>query len=279
MTALADLPRLGVGLGFREPHREDILLRRGDVDFLEIIADHYMAPNAEKSVELDVLAEVFPLVPHGLNLSLGSAEGIDEAYLNDFAELIERIRPPWWSEHIAFTRAGGVEIGHLSPLPFTHEAVDAVCQNIERVRRVIPSTPLILENITYPLALPGAELSEAEFLRAIAESTGCGLLLDITNVYVNSGNHGYDAIEFLDSLPLDNVVQLHFVGVEERDGCLMDSHARPTPEPVWSLMEAVAERIEVRGAILERDENLPAFGELAEELERARSILGGRAAA
>lgn len=268
----ATLPHLGVGLGFREPFRAELFLRREAVDFLEITADHYLGASPEKLEELDLLADHFTLVPHGLDLSLGSAEGLDDDYVDAMAMLIERIDPPWWSEHVAFTRADGVSIGHLAPLPFTHEAARTVARNVARVRERIP-TPLILENITYTVALPSAELTEAEFLTEIVELSGCGLLLDVTNVHVNAANHGYDPLEFLDALPLERVVQLHFVGIEERDGQLIDSHARPTPEPVWEIMEAVAQRAEVRGAILERDENLPAFGELLGELDRARSIL------
>src|SRR5580658_5466974 len=117
------LPRLGVGLGFREPFRADLFLHRPEVDFLEITADHYFYVSAEKQAELDLLAAHFTLIPHGLNLSLGSAEGLDDAYFDQFASLIERLNPPWWSEHIAFTRAGGVEIGHLAPVPFNREAL------------------------------------------------------------------------------------------------------------------------------------------------------------
>lgn len=271
-AAIEGLPRLGAGIGFREPFRGDLFLHRDAVDFLEITADHYLGAPPEKLEELDLLAEHFTLVPHGLDLSLGSAEGLDDGYVDALAALVERVDPPWWSEHVAFTRAGGVSIGHLASLPFTREAARVVAGNVARVRERI-AAPLILENITYTVALPGAELTEAEFLTEIVELTGCGLLLDVTNVHVNAANHGYDPLEFLDALPLESVVQLHFVGVEERGGLLVDSHARPTPEPVWELMAAVAERADVKGAILERDEDLPAFGELAGELARARKIL------
>src|SRR5689334_20175399 len=115
MNSFSQLPALGVGLGFREPFRADLFLQRDKVDFLEITADHYFNASREKMRELDLLAEHFTLIPHGLNLSLGSAEGVDEEYLDAFARLVQRVNPPWWSEHIAFTRAGGVSIGHLAP--------------------------------------------------------------------------------------------------------------------------------------------------------------------
>lgn len=188
------------------------------MDFLEITADHYFDATPEKLRELELLREHFTLIPHGLNLSLGSADGLDSAYLEKFAELVKRLSPPWWSEHIAFTRAGGVEIGHLTPLPFTREAVRTLQQNIAHVRRAI-SAPLILENITTMVSLPGAEMTEAEFVAEVLKQTDCGLLLDVTNLHTNAVNHGYDAMQFLDQIPLERVVQLHFAGGHQHQGC------------------------------------------------------------
>jgi len=270
-TMFSQLPTLGVGLGFREPFLSDLFLHRQRVDFLEITFDHYLDAPPEKMSELELLARHFTLVPHGLNLSLGSAEGLDAAYVRKLVEFIRRLNPPWWSEHIAFTQAGGVDIGHLSPLPFTREAVEIVCRNVEEARGRIDA-PLLLENITYVVSVPGAEMSEAEFLSAILERTDCGLLLDITNLYTNSVNHGYDSRTFLDHLPLDRVVQLHFVGGHRYDGMLIDSHSQPTPPEVWALMDEVVARVPVKGIVLERDENLPPFVELTQELEQAREI-------
>lgn len=181
---LSHLPTLGVGLGFREPFRSDLFLNRGGVDFLEIVAEHYLDAPPQKEQELELLAAHFPLIPHAINLSLGSAEGLDADYLGKLAALIKQLNPPWWSEHICFTRAGGVDIGHLSPLPYTHEAVEVVCRNIEQARRLI-DVPLILENITYMLTVPGGEMTEAQFLAEVVELSDCGLLLDVTNLHIN----------------------------------------------------------------------------------------------
>lgn len=268
---LSQLPTLGVGLGFREPFRSDLFLHQRDVDFLEITADHYLDVSPQKMQELELLARHFTLIPHGINLSLGSAEGLDTSYARKFADLVQQLNPPWWSEHIAFTRAGGVDIGHLSPLPFTHEAVEVLCRNIIEMRRYV-DVPLILENITYMVEMPGAEMSEAQFLTELLERTGCGLLLDVTNLYTNAVNHGHDLSAVLEQLPLERVVQLHFAGGYWHDGVLIDSHSQQTPSEVWDLMGEVVTRAPVKGIILERDENLPSFGELLEELGRAREI-------
>jgi uncharacterized protein (UPF0276 family) len=268
---LANLPNLGVGLGFRAPFRSDLFSHQEQVDFLEITADHYMDASPEKERELDLLAAHFTLIPHGLNLSLGTAEGVDPVYLDKLAGLMDRLQPPWWSEHIAFTQAGGIHIGHLTPLPFTYEAVEVMCRNIATVRREI-ETPLLLENITYTVTLPGAEMTEPEFIAEVLERADCGLLLDVTNLYTNAINHSYDPGDFLNRLPLERVVQLHFAGGHWRGDLLVDSHAHPTPPEVWTWMEEVYARAPVKAAVLERDENLPPFEHLLAELEHARAL-------
>lgn len=268
---LSHLPTLGVGLGFREPLRSDLFLHQRQVDFLEIVADNYLDAPPQKEQELELLAAHFRLIPHAINLSLGSAEGLDTDYLSKLAALIRRLNPPWWSEHICFTKAGGVDIGHLSPLPYTHEAASVLCRNIEQVRRHF-DVPLILENITYMVTVPGAQMTEAQFLTEVAERSDCGLLLDVTNLYTNAVNHDYNAHAFLEQLPLERVVQLHFVGGHWHNGVLIDSHSHSTPQQVWTLMDEVLARVPAKAIVLERDENLPPFAELAAELEQARSI-------
>ena len=266
------LPTLGVGFGFREPYRADVFLHRDRVDFLEITADHYLDASAEKLAELELLAGHFPLIPHGLNLSLGSAEGLDRDYRDALIALVRKINPPWWSEHIAFTRGGGIEIGHLAPVPFSEEAVDVLVANINEVQSLI-DIPFIVENITQDYRIPGAHtMEEADFLRAIVDRTGCGLLLDVTNLYTNHRNHGDDLDRFLDRLPGESVVQLHFAGGHEERGKLIDSHSHATPQEVWDLLERVVERFPVKGIILERDEDLPPFSEILKETDQARSV-------
>jgi uncharacterized protein (UPF0276 family) len=265
------LPVLGAGLGFRPQYRADLLLDGGAVDFLEIIADHYLDASPQKLRELDLLAERYTLIPHGLNLSLGSAEGLDRAYRDRLLDLVRRLDPPWWSEHVAFTRAGGIAIGHLAPVPFSDEALDVLAANIAEVQDRI-RTPLVLENITYAFVLPGSEHDEADFLAALVERTGCGLLLDVANLHTNAVNHGFDPYGFLARLPLDRVVQLHFAGGHQEGRFLVDSHSSAAPAVVWNLLDHVLARAPVNGVILERDENLPPFATLLEEIERVRRV-------
>ncbi len=271
MTPITMLPTLGVGLGFRPPLLAELFRSRDRVDFLEVTADHYFDAPREALDELDLLAAHFPLIPHGLDLSLGSAEGVDGAYLSKFASLVDRLDPPWWSEHLSFTRAGGVSIGHLATLPYTREAVEVVARNVEAVRRRIDA-PLILENVTATVLVPSSEMDEPEFLTAVLDRTGCGWLCDVTNMYTNAVNQGIDPGSWLDRWPWDRVVQMHFAGGHWHDGVLVDSHAHPASPEVWSALEEAVARSPVKGIILERDERLPPLSELLDELERARAI-------
>jgi uncharacterized protein len=263
---------LGVGIGFREPFLGELFLHRDKVDFLEIVAEHYLDATWQKQEELELLQAHFPIIPHAINLSIGSAEGLDLDYLKKISKLIKQLNPPWWSEHICFTKAGGIDIGHLAPLPYTKEAIEVICQNLDLVRRYI-DVPIILENIAYLVTIPGAEMTEAQFIGEIIERADCGLLLDVTNLYTNAINHSYDIETFLSQLPLEKVVQLHFVGGYWQDGILIDSHSHSTPKEIWQLMKDVIAKISVKGIVLERDENIPTFRELTAELEQARLLL------
>lgn len=269
---MKQFPYLGVGLGFREPLRSGIFLNREKIDFLEITSDRYLDATPQKLKELDLLREHFTLVPHSLDLSLGSAEGIDKEYLDKLAALVERVDPPWFSDHICFTRSNGIKIGHLAPVPYTSEALGVLTRNIEEVKKRI-AAPLILENITYEMTFPSSEMSEPQFISRLLEETDCGMLLDATNLYINSRNNGYDPRGFLDQLPLHRVVQLHFVGSHRHRGRLIDAHADRTEDEIWNVFKEICVRCDIKGAILERDENFPAFSELLDEIETARTAM------
>ena len=269
--ALESLPVLGVGMGYRDPLRKEILQYTDGIDFLEITADNFLQSPNTRWVFLDALRSRYTLIPHGLNLSLGSAEGLNREYLSELTELVQRVNPPWWSEHIAFTKAEGVEIGHLSPLPFNRESIDAFCDNVCEAQDRI-ETPLILENITYTVDLPWHEMEENKFLGELLDRTGCGLLLDVTNLFINSQNHGYDPVEFLKTIPAERIIQLHFVGGMMKDGKWIDNHSQNTQDDIFQLIDSVLQYAPVKGVILERDANFPPFTTIADELERARDL-------
>lgn len=266
------LPNLGVGIGYRDVYRTDVFRHESEIDFLEVTADHFFDPTPKTVELLRLLSERFPIIPHGLALSLGSAEGLDRSYLSKLSKLVHQLDPPWWSEHIAFTRAGGIDIGHLTPLPKTKETLRVLQQNIQVAVDAI-GKPLILENITQTIRFPHDTLDEASFLGELVDENDCGLLLDVTNLYINSINHRFDPLAVLHRLPPDRIVQLHFVGYYDDGRMLIDSHAHSTNPEIWQLLEEVIQFANVRGAILERDEHFPPFSELLVELAQMRKIM------
>ena len=271
---MRELPTLGVGVSYRAVWGRDVLLQRDRLDCLEVIAEHYLdlTPRAER--ELAELGAAFPLVPHGIGLSFGTDAPLDPDHLRKVARLVERVGPPWFTEHLAYTEAHGWDVGHLAPLPLTREAVDAVCRNVRLWREAV-GVPLLLENITKMVVLPG-ELSEAQFTTEVVERSGCGLLLDLHNLHTNAVNHGFDPFEFLETLPLERVGQIHLAGGrEDDDGYRYDSHSAPPPEPVWELLRFVAARTELNAVILEWDQEQPPFEVVLREVEKAGAILAG----
>jgi uncharacterized protein (UPF0276 family) len=279
VVAEGDLPFLGAGISFRPAWRWEVIRHRDDLGAVECIPDDVTGPAALRDLQL--VQEAVPVLLHGIGLSLGSAEGLDPERLDRLAAVAETVRPPWFSEHIAFTRAGGVEIGHLMPLPFNSEAIETVARNVETLRRAVPGLPIALENIAYRFTLPGSDRTEAEFIHAVIEEADVHLLLDLENVHANSVNHGYNPIEYLETLPLDRVVEVHLAGGVWSQGEYADSHTRPVPEESWALLDWLAPRTPIRAVIIERDDDLPPFGDLLSEVTRAREILdaAGRPAA
>jgi hypothetical protein len=274
-TWIGGLPRLGVGLGFRRPLAGEILSHAAEIDFLEIISEHYLNPTGFEDRELRELGRRFQLIPHGLSLSPGTAEPVKKDYARAVGRLVDRVQAPWWSDHLAMTRSGRIDIGHLAPIPLTEEMLEIVCDNIKQARSEV-AAPFIIENIAYTLRMPGAEMGEAEFLSRVVEATDSGLLLDLMNLHANSRNHGYDPYEFLAAIPLERVVQVHIIGGHYHHGVLIDSHSHRTPDEVWRLLEFVARRTEIKAVLIEWDEEFPDFGVILEELAQAREVLSRR---
>jgi uncharacterized protein (UPF0276 family) len=277
-TAVASLPRLGSGLGYRVEMKEPILAARGEIDFLELLTDQFL-DDPRLLDDVRELCDVFPVVPHGIGLSVGSAAGLDLQYVRRVKAISDVTGAPYYSEHLCTTRAPGLDIGHLSPLAFTHDTLERTVRNVLVAQEVLEK-PLVLENVTYLFAIPEAEMTQAEFFRHLVEATDCGVLLDVTNVHINSVNHGYDPVAFLDAMPLDRVVQVHLAGGYWSHEVLVDSHSETVQEESWQLFEALVARTDVRACILEHDANFPSdIGPLTEQVRRARSIMDGRRAA
>jgi hypothetical protein len=252
---LAEIPRLGVGVlynpslaGFvRSPDLELL-------DYLAVIPDRFWTDrrqgHPDRFVEigawmavLEHAAERLPVVSHSVGMSIGSARWFDGEHLEQLARWHERFRFPWHSDHLSFVRVAGEDahslaVGVACPVPYDREVLDLVAERVEEVQRAI-AAPFLLENNVYYVDLPEQEMTEPEFLTRLAERTGCGLLLDVHNVYVNSVNHGFDPVAFIDALPLKRVVEVHVAGGSELAGMYTDSHSGPCPDPVWELLDRV----------------------------------------
>lgn len=256
---------LGLGIGWR-PELALFIDRRPDLGFVEVITED-VDPDGPLPAPLErLLRRGVAVVPHGVGLSLGGAAPPEPGRLAALARLAGRVRAPLVTEHLAFVRGGGIESGHLLPLPRTRAALDVVVDNVRRARDALP-VPLGLENIAALVEWPGAELTEADFLAEVLERADVQLLLDVENVYANARNHGGDPAAFLARLPLERVAYLHAAGGSERDGLYHDTHTAPVPRPVFDLVEEVASRTAVPGVLLERDGNYPPAEVLNAELD------------
>jgi uncharacterized protein (UPF0276 family) len=268
----ADLPKLGVGIGYRDAYRYDVFRYIDDIDFMEITADHFFDPHPKSNQLLSLLSDQFKLIPHGLGLSLGSADGLDRDYLQKLKQVVDTIQPAWWSEHISFCRVRGIDIGHLTALPKTRAALRCLSENI-RIATSEIEQPLILENVTQSIEYKNDTFDEASFLGEVLDENDCGLLLDVTNLYINSVNYRFDPLKALWRLPADRIVQLHFVGFYREGDILVDGHAHPTNREIWHLLDEVVRYAPICGAILERDEHLPPFSEILREIDTMREII------
>ena len=260
-------PNLGVGLGYRPQLHRDVIKSVGRIDFLEVVSDNFF----RNETALHALRSLYTCVPHSLSLSVGSKT--DPAYLERVRRIVAIADPPWFSDHLAFTRAGGIEIGHLAPVAHTEESLRVVVENVKRVQAAI-DRPFVLENVTMPFYWPDSTMEEHVFLAEVVKRTGCYLLLDLENVRVNLANHARGGRDLIDRLPLERVAQVHIAGGAHADGVEHDTHSAPVSEETWSLLEYLVDVCPPPAVLLERDGAFPPFPELLAELDRARSILG-----
>lgn len=274
------LSRHSFGLGLRKPHYAEFLEHRVAVDFVEVISENFMVDGGRpRQILRDVRAR-YPVALHGVSMSIGSADGLDPAYLVRLRALVDEIDPLFVSDHLCWTRIEGFNSHDLLPLPYTQEALDLVCANIARAQDALGRTMLIENPSTY-LDIAPAEMTEWEFLTAMCARTGCELLLDVNNVFVSAVNHGFDPLAYLDGVPHGRVRQIHLAGHSQGNELLIDTHDRPVPPSVWDLYAHVLPRLGPVATMIERDDAIPPLHELLAELGVARRIAadGARAAA
>jgi len=264
-------PNLGFGLGLRVDHYETILNTSPAVDWFEIISENYLVPGGKPLHYLDRIRERYPLVMHGVSLSIGSTDPLNRDYLKQLKELAARVQPAWISDHLCWTGVHGRNMHDLLPLPYTEETIDHVAARIRQVQDFL-GRQILIENVSSYVSFTQSQLSEWDFLRAISERADCLLLFDVNNIYVSSVNHGFDPIDYLNGIPADRVQQLHLAGHEDHGRYIIDTHDQPVPDPVWDLYAHALRRFGSISTMIERDDNIPPLAELIEELQHARSI-------
>lgn len=262
----------GIGLGHRPELAGDLLAGPEAVDFVEVVAEACMA-NRSALREANACRALWPVIPHGVKLSLGSADGIDLDHARRLGRLARDLQAPFVSEHASFTRGGSREIGHLTALPRTRAAIDVLARNVAAARRVLPDIPLLLENVAATIAWPDDEMDEPAFYSELVRATGCPLLLDVGNLYANAVNAGLDPQRELERFPLEHVAMLHVAGGAWEAGFYFDTHADPIPEPVFELVHAAVRRVGAVPILLERDAGFGPFGDLRAELARLRALV------
>jgi uncharacterized protein (UPF0276 family) len=261
----------GYGLGLRKPHHAEFLEHRVAVDFVEVISENFMVDGGRPRQILRDVRAMYPVALHGVSMSLGSADGLDGAYLQRLRALADEIEPLFVSDHLSWSRIEGFNSHDLLPLPYTREALAIVSANVDRAQTALGRTMLIENPSTY-LDFERAEMSEWEFLDALCAQTGCGLLLDVNNVFVSATNHGFDARAYLDGIPADRVRQIHLAGHSQGHDLLIDTHDAPVCADVWDLYAYVLPRLGPVATMIERDDAIPPLHVLLGELGRARVI-------
>jgi uncharacterized protein (UPF0276 family) len=259
----------GFGLGLRPEHYRDFAGGSPKVDWLEVLTENYMVPGGKPLDWLDRIRARYPMAMHGVSLSIAGTDPLDEEYLRALEGLVARIEPAWVSDHLCWTGVEGVNLHDLLPVPFTREALAHVAARVHQVQDRL-RRPLMLENVSTYRRFEGDEMPEWEFVAALLRQTGCRLLLDVNNVYVNAVNHGFDARTFLDALPEDGVRQIHLAGHSDNGTHLIDTHDAPVCEAVWDLYEHAVRRFGPVPAMIERDDRIPPLAELTAELDIAR---------
>lgn len=266
-------PVLGAGLGFRRDMADSIMAFSGaakEINFLEVAPENWIRLGGRWRREFALYAERFPIIAHGLSLSLGSSAPLDEEFVLEVKEFLKTYNICCYSEHLSYCSDQG-HLYDLMPIPFTEEAVAHVAQRIDRVQNLLGQR-IAIENVSY-YAAPGQEMAEIDFLNAVLSKADCDLLLDVNNVYVNSVNHGYDPRAFLDQIPAKHIAYLHVAGhYQEAPDLIIDTHGDDVVDPVWDLLSYTYEAFGDIPTLLERDFNIPPLAELLKELDYIRTL-------
>ena len=262
---------LGYGVGLRRQHYSHVLETRPKVDWFEVISENFMVAGGRALEVIEGVRANYPIAMHGVSMSIGSTDPLNRGYLRQLRDLARRFEPAWISDHLCWTGVGGRNLHDLIPLPYTEEAIRHVVARIRDVQDIL-ERPILIENVSSYMAFADSTMAEWEFISSIADEADCGLLLDINNIFVSAFNHRFDANEYIDAVPAERVVQYHLAGHSDHGTYLLDTHDHPVCDEVWTLYQRAARRFGAVSAIVEWDDNIPEFTELADTADRARTI-------
>jgi uncharacterized protein (UPF0276 family) len=271
-----DFPNLGLGVGLRTVHFAHVLEAHPNVDWFEIISENFMDTGGRPMHVLDRVAERYPIVMHGVSMSIGSTDPLDREYLKKLRSLAERVNARWVSDHLCWTGVASRNLHDLLPLPYTEECLAHVVARIREVQERL-ERPLVIENPSSYVEYRDSTMSEWEFLARMAEDADCGLLLDVNNVYVSSVNHAFDPKEYVDAIPPERVVQYHLAGHTNHGTHILDTHSDHVIEAVWELYAQACQRSGGRSTLLEWDENIPEFAVVHREVLKAKEYFADAA--
>ena len=266
----SEFPFLGFGLGLRREHYTYVIDRHPQVDWFEVVSENFMVKGGRPLQVLEKVRERYPIVLHGVSMSIGSVDPLNRKYLADLRDLARRFEPAWISDHLCWTGVSGRNLHDLLPLPYTDEAVHWVSARIRQVQETLERT-ILIENVSSYLTFVHSTMTEWEFLTAVAQDSNCGILLDINNVFVSAFNHSFDAGKYIESVPTERVAQYHLAGHSDRGSYLLDTHDHPIATEVWALYELAIRRFGEISALIEWDDQVPEFQILEAAAHEART--------
>lgn len=266
------LPNLGLGLGLRGEHFNHILEHTPKVDWFEIISENFMDSGGRPRYVLDQIAERYQLVMHGVSMSIGSTDPLNFDYLKRLKKLAKEIKPMWVSDHLCWTGVLGMNSHDLLPVPLHEESLQHITKRIKRVQDYL-ERPLIIENPSTYLSFKDSTIKEWDFMRLMVEETGCGLLLDVNNVYVSAFNNEFDPVTYIEALPHESIVQMHLAGHQHNGDHIVDTHDREVVDEVWELFRLAWQKTGGVSTLLEWDGNIPAFEVCHDELLKAKNYM------
>ena len=270
-NSFQEMPFLGFGLGLRPEYYQELLTYPSGLDWLEIVSENYLIPGGKPLYYLDKMREHYPIVMHGVSLSLGSMDPLDREYLKQLHNLAKRVEPVWISDHLCWTGVNGVNAHDLLPIPYTYQAIKHIVSRILQIQDVL-GQPILIENVSSYLTYKQSEMTEWDFILEIVDQAGCYILLDVNNVYVSSINHQFNPLTYIQAMPAARVAQIHLAGHLNHGDYIIDTHDSPVIQPVWELYAATIKHLGRVSTMIERDDNMPPLTELLAEINHARKI-------